>query len=306
MKARLRILFVLVFTGCIGVDYLEDPIVGERIEAGPSGVALMPGETVQLTAEYFNKYGVKEDVVIVWASTNTDIITVDEDGLVTAAGIGQASILASYQSAMSKPVNVNVVADENAIATVEVSAPVMALEIGEMTTMTAVVRNIGGEELTGRVVEWFSDDELVVEVDADGVVTAVGNGKAGMYATSEGVISNVFDFIVGTARIAMFESSGGYEAMGTAILRDDGGMVRLELLDDFKTSFALGTFVYLSNTTSGFDTHAGGLEIAQITTNGAHTFDVSGVDPDVELFDYRYVIILCKPARVTFGFADLE
>jgi hypothetical protein len=306
MMARLRIFIVLVFAGCIGVDYLEDPIVGERIEAGPSAVALMPGETVQLSAEYFNKYGVKEDVVISWVSIDTDIVTVNGEGLAMAVGAGQTIIVATFQSATSKPVNINVVADENAVATVEISCPTMALEIGETATLTAVVKNISGEELLDREVLWFSENDVILDVDAAGVVTALANGTVAAYAQSEGVKSNTFDFVIGSARIATFVPLGGYDAEGTAILRLDNGRIILEFLDDFKTSFALGTFVYLSNTTSGTETPMSGLEIAQIFTGGAKNFDVTSIDPSVELFDYRYVIILCKPARIPFGQADFN
>jgi hypothetical protein len=111
---------------------------------------------------------------------------------------------------------------------------------------------------------------------------------------------------VGSSRVGTFVPAGGYAAEGMAVLRFSGEQVVLELSDNFKTSFALGTFVYLSNSTSGSATFSNGLELGQITTSGAKTFNVSVLHPTVGLFDYRYVIILCKPARVTFGYADMN
>lgn len=53
MKARFQIFFILTaLSGCIGTDYLEDPIVGARIEVFPIHVALMPSQSMQLTATY--------------------------------------------------------------------------------------------------------------------------------------------------------------------------------------------------------------------------------------------------------------
>jgi hypothetical protein len=51
---------------------------------------------------------------------------------------------------------------------------------------------------------------------------------------------------------------------------------------------------------------ASGLEVAQISTNGAKTFDITAIRPATGLFDYQYVIILCKPASLTFGYAELK
>jgi hypothetical protein len=51
---------------------------------------------------------------------------------------------------------------------------------------------------------------------------------------------------------------------------------------------------------------ASGLEVAQIVDNGAKTFNLSNIKPGIGLNDYKYVIILCKPASVTFGYAELK
>ena len=80
----------------------------------------------------------------------------------------------------------------------------------------------------------------------------------------------------------------------------------LYLSEDFETSFALGTFIYLANSTDGTAVRAQGVEIAEIKDNGAKEFNVSQIDPSIQLDDFRYVIILCKPASITFGYADLN
>jgi hypothetical protein len=80
----------------------------------------------------------------------------------------------------------------------------------------------------------------------------------------------------------------------------------LELASDFETEFALGTFVYLSNSISGSATAANGLEIAGISTNGFKLFNVSSIDPEVGIDTYAMVIILCKPASLTFGHATMQ
>ncbi|MFN0081517.1 MAG: hypothetical protein ACKVOM_03285, partial [Ferruginibacter sp.] len=107
-------------------------------------------------------------------------------------------------------------------------------------------------------------------------------------------------------RQGTFVKAGGYQASGNATLGVENGRLILRLQSNFVTSFALGTFIYLANSTNASAVRSGGLEIAQITTNGAHTFDVSSVSNNANINTYRYVVILCKPATVTFGFADLN
>lgn len=307
MKSRIFILGVFISViGCIGVDQLEDPLVNERIEVTPTHVALMPTQSSQIMAAYINGYGMEEEADFAWISSDPQIASVDENGVISALGVGQTSITASYKSVVSEAVNVTVVEDANAIASVEITSPKMMLNVGEKVNLTAIIKNIFGETLTGRSVEWFSENSSIVSVTDQGEVTALSSGLAGVHAKSENVKSNSIEFVIGSSRAGVFVPAGGYSAEGMAALRTADGNVILELGDNFKTSFALGTFVYLSNSTSGSATFSNGLELAQITTNGAKTFNVTSIDPDVGLFDYRYVIILCKPARVTFGYADLQ
>jgi hypothetical protein len=90
------------------------------------------------------------------------------------------------------------------------------------------------------------------------------------------------------------------------MLRTENGQLILDLGANFRTSFALGTYIYLANSTNAGNVRSAGLEVAQIRENGAQTFNISALNRNVGLFDYRYVVILCKPATVTFGYADLN
>lgn len=307
MKIRMPIFFMgCAMAGCIGVDHLEDPVVGERIEVSPLQVALMPTQSTQLTASYFNLYGVEEEADLVWTSSDLQVASVNENGLLLAGQPGQAVITAAYKTIVSDAINVTVVGDENGVASVVVTSSKTMLNVGEKVALTVAVKNINGENLTGRTVEWFSENSSIVSVTNEGEVTALANGLAGVHAKSENVKSNSIEFVIGSSRAGTFVPAGGYAAEGMASLRLSDGDVILELGSNFKTSFALGTFVYLSNSTSGSATFSNGLEIAQITTDGAKTFNVSTIDPAIGLFDYRYVVILCKPARVTFGYADMN
>lgn len=301
------LVFLLVLSGCIGVDYLDDPIVRESIETESQPIALLKGNSFQATARYYNQYGIEQPVDLVWASSSPVIASVSANGLVTANASGQATIVVSFNTIQSS-FQVNVVLDETQVASIEVTVPEnqTSLAIGGTKSLSATVKNINGQPLMGRTVEWFSENTSIASVDNTGLVTGLGMGMVDVHAKSEGVKSNVITFSVGGGRSGSFVGAGGYTAVGTATLSLMDNKLILQFSNNFQTSFALGTFVYLANSTNGAQVRASGLEVAQITTNGAKTFDITAISPTTGLLDYQYVIILCKPASLTFGYAELK
>lgn len=59
--------------------------------------------------------------------------------------------------------------------------------IGETVQMTATALDGDGNTISGATVAWTTSDALVANVDANGVVTATGNGTATITATVDGV-----------------------------------------------------------------------------------------------------------------------
>jgi len=281
--------------------------VGERIELDRVQVPLRIGETHQAQAIFYDQYGLQKPTTFFWTSSDTQIVIVNEVGVITAQSVGQASVVVTANG-VDATISVNVILDENQVASVVISSPAnqTSLGIGEMVSLTTVVQNIDNEPLSGRTVEWFSENSAIAAVNANGVVTGAGMGMVDIHAKSEGVKSNIITFSVGQGLTGNFIPAGGYKAVGMATLSVMDNKLILQFSNNFETSFALGTFVYLANSTNGSQVRASGLEIAQISTNGAKTFDISAISPTTGLLDYKYVIILCKPASVTFGYAELK
>jgi len=297
----------LLFGGCIGTDYVDDPVVGEKILVSHEQVALAVGGNFTLMATYFDKYGIEQTVPFAWTSSKIDVAVIDESGFIMAIASGQSVVQASFNGFLGPLININVIANNFDVAIVTISAATTQLAVGQQASITAVVENLAGQILIGKTIEWFSENEALLTVDNSGVVTGTGNGIAAVHAKVDGVKSNSINFTIGGGvRSAPFQSAGGYQAVGTATLTQSNGQLILTFSDDFKTSFALGTYIYLANATNGSVVRSTGFEIAQITTNGAKTFNISQLNPAIGLNDYRYIIILCKPASVTFGFADLN
>jgi hypothetical protein len=301
----IAILFLV--SSCIGTDYVDDPIVGEQIELNVTRQALLVGESFVVIATYFDQYGIEKPAEFSWTSSNIQVATIDSNGIVKAIGAGQTMVVAAVGGTVSSSLTIIVVDNTIQVASIDISSPSnkISLAIGESHMLEVSVKNINGELLTDRTVEWFSENSAIATVQ-DGIVRGVSNGLVDIHAKVEGVKSNLLSFSIGSGLSGTFVSAGGYKAIGMASLKELNGDVVLEFSNNFETSFALGTFVYMANVTNGTQVKANGLEVAQITSNGAKTFNLSALQSDIKLTDYKYVIILCKPASVTFGFAELK
>lgn len=312
----MRRAFVIIFLlniSCIGIDVLDDPIdlvKGNTIaflNLDSNMLALRNGESFDVEAVYFDQFGIQRDYMLSWQSENESVAIAD-NGTVEGKAPGTTIIVVSYLEA-SQALQVTVVNDETAVAAVIISDPSStSLAIADEVQLEASVRNIEGELLPDKSIEWFTENESLATVSSTGLVKALANGVVEIHAKSEGVKSNSIIFSIGSSNLRQgtFIPAGGYQARGTAMLSNVDGELILKLSDDFQTSFALGTFIYLANSTSGSQVKAGGFEVAQITTNGAKTFNITALNASVTIDQYQYVVILCKPASVTFGYAELN
>lgn len=305
--STITLLSLLLVSACIGTDYEDDP-KDSAILTDVEAINLMIGQSATIQAQYWYNMWVSEEVVLVWHSNNPEIATVDQAGLVKGVGKGQTSIVITYPGEDTVSVAVSVVETSLDVARVEVTSNGTSLDLGETLQLTAQAYTLTDDPLNGLPVTWFSSNEAHATVDATGLVTALTEGEVDITATIEGVQSPPYRLMLGLqARVGTFQESGSYKAIGTATLFINGSdQLTLNFSSDFETSFALGTFVYLANSTSGTVVRAQGFEIAEVTSNGAKTYNISALYPSVGLDDYQYVILLCKPASITFGFADLN
>lgn len=303
------ITLTLALHGCIGVDILDDPIVEKKIEIFPGDTSILLNSPLKIQAIFYNEYGIQEMVNIGYDNSNMDVLTIDPDGNVTTISAGQTSIIAFFEETSSNTIQINVIETTTEVAQVIIQDSGQVLRLGERLNLTALIYNINGEEIIGEMVSWESEDPGIASVTNDGQVTGISNGITNIIASLNNIESAPYELFVGDVnRTTTFVGNAGYEGEGSATLSMQDDQIILDLEDDFMTSFALGTFVYLSNSTDGSVTRSNGLELGEITTNGAHTFNVTEIASssgiEVKFYDYRYVIILCKPASITFAIGD--
>ena len=307
MRPVISILLCFLLYGCVGIDYLDDPVIGESIVVSPNPIAVIVDKVYQATYVFKDQYGLAKEVSPIWSMSNPGIATVDDNGLVTGKKQGQTFLRVAYSVAKDSAL-VTVVVDPNAVAKVEIVGSIKNLSIGQSVTLTATIKNSSDQPISGKTINWQSNNDLVISISSNGLATAKSNGIASVVAVVDGVSSNPVLISVGNLiRVGTFVKSGGYEASGSCNLSAENNMLILKFESDFKTSFALGTYIYLSTTNTIASTvKAAGLELGQITQNGVHSFDITALNSSVKIDDYKYVIILCKPATLIFGYAELK
>ena len=173
----------------------------EVVEPAPTWVAVSPdtavfaalGDTLRPVAEVQDQAGrPMPDETVMWTVSDSLVVTVDAEGLVTAVANGAATITAASEEVSGKmAVEVMQVARS---LTVTPSADTLLL--GDSLRLSAEARDANGHPVAGAPLEWSSGDPLVVTVDASGVLRGVGEGTAEITAA----IGDVRD----AARVSVF------------------------------------------------------------------------------------------------------
>ena len=139
-----------------------------------------PGELARL---YVNNSGDKE---ITWSTDNETLLTVDDTGLIMARATGTAHVYAEVDGQKFECiVRCNLGGVEGEPITVSLNTTDISMFYEGETFQFEV--NYENGEPEGVTHEWTSSDETVCTVDADGIVTAVGNGTAYVSTVADGV-----------------------------------------------------------------------------------------------------------------------
>ncbi len=155
-----------------------------RVLVTPSPASVIVGQSVQLAATTVDVNGdTLSGRAVAWSTSNDNIASVSQTGVVTGKGAGTAVITATSEN-QSGSAQVTVALAP--VASVTVAPTPVSLVRGQAQQLTATTRDAGGTVLSGRVVTWSTSNAAVATVSSSGMVTAVGVGTAEITATSEG------------------------------------------------------------------------------------------------------------------------
>ena len=162
---------------------VEEPTAVSTVTIAPSTRSLAIGQTTTLSAVGKDRDGnVVPDRAVVWTSDAPLIVSVSEQGVVTAHSVGSASVSADIDG--RKSAVMFIVADV-AAASVSVAPGVAALTVGGTRQLVATVRDAAGNPLTDRTVRWSTSNPTVVWVTEAGLLTGRAAGFATITAESD-------------------------------------------------------------------------------------------------------------------------
>ncbi|MDE6049319.1 MAG: Ig-like domain-containing protein [Paramuribaculum sp.] len=149
----------------------------EVIEITPKKMTMLVGEICRLTAVIVNI----PDKTVTWSSSDSEIVSISNNGRGEVRGLkgGQAVITATASNGLTATCDITVVQPVRRVYLNKYDVKVMENEIVQLTA------TIEPEDTTDKSVVWSSSDEAVATVDANGLVTAIKQGKATITASTE-------------------------------------------------------------------------------------------------------------------------
>lgn len=170
------------------------------------------GQQVKLTAVATDAAGnvIKEQPSSYFAGP-FDVAAVDDDGNVKLFGVGQVTVGAIVGG---KPGITTFMVKAPGVKTVDITPVKTPLAVGGSVPLEAVTRILNGLPRTGVPITWTSDNAQVATVDAGGVVTAVGPGKATITAKT-GTVSNTTTITVVTNNLRSLLVTAGSKTART-------------------------------------------------------------------------------------------
>ncbi|MDR2449312.1 MAG: Ig-like domain-containing protein [Prevotellaceae bacterium] len=180
----------------------------------PPNPTLPVGSTQQLTAAVTPDNA--SDKTLTWRSNKPAVISVSDDGQLTALAVGSATVTATANNGVQGTCMITVI--PVAVTSVTLSETTLNLPVGEAATLTATV---APDNATDKTITWSSNATGIATVNNDGVVTAVAIGAATVTATAGNGVTATCAVTVSTVEvtaITLSETSLSLYPAGTANL----------------------------------------------------------------------------------------
>lgn len=151
----------------------------KSLTVSPQSLNLKLGGSSQLIASVLPE---KSNSQISWSSTNSRVATVDSNGLVSAVGMGSATIIARTINDITYNVNVLVGNYSKELRSILVTTNYITLAVSNSKQLAVAFTPA---DASNKNVFWTSSNPSVATVDKYGVVKAISPGSTIIKATSE-------------------------------------------------------------------------------------------------------------------------
>lgn len=207
------------------------------VSVSPAAPSVAVANTIQFTASTRDASGNSlSGRTISWSSSNTAVATISAAGVAGGVTAGTATITATSEGVSGQTtltVTTTAPPPPPPVATVTVSLGSSSVTTGQGTQATAILKDAGGNVLTGRAVSWSSSNTAVATVNASGAVASLAAGTAKITATSEGksgfstltVTAPVVPVATVTVSLGAPSLTTGQTTLATAVTKDASGNV---------------------------------------------------------------------------------
>src|SRR5688572_9098632 len=189
-----------------------------RLDVTPTVLTMVVGGNATLVARV---YGAGDALLptarVYWSTQDPTVVTVEQNGAVTAVAAGTAQIAAS-SGGQSRTIAVTV--SPRPIALVRINPPAANVVAGQTLTLQGEALDGTGAIVPNRVFEWTTSAPDIATVSGTGVVTGISIGQVTISATSEGKIGTSIVTVVSApiATITITPDGGNLPAGGTLLL----------------------------------------------------------------------------------------
>ena len=259
--------------------------------------------TLSATTSPSNAYS-----VVNWTSSDTNVATVDQSGLVTAKKLGTATITATAKdgSGVSASCDVTVTGVES----ITINKTETSIYVGGTENLTAT---IAPSDVINNTLIWSSSDTNVATVDQNGLVTAKKLGTATITATAtdgSGVSALCVVTVTGITNIMLNKSETSIYVEGTETLTatvtpndviyntitwtSSNPNVATVNQNGVVTAKALGTAVITAATTDGSGISAS----CEVTVNGVENITLNNTEISMYIGDTETLTANISPIDV--------
>ena len=165
------------FSNVEGCDAPSDDEV-TSVVLNQTELTMKPDETIQLTATVYPTNAANKKVV--WTSSNDEVAMVTEDGFVLAMAEGEADITATSAENSSIKAVCHIKVEKEKVPVITIvgikfeESPV-TISMGETKKLNVIFNPV---DATNKQLEWKSTKTSVVDVDQEGNILGVSEGKA--------------------------------------------------------------------------------------------------------------------------------
>jgi uncharacterized protein (TIGR03437 family) len=157
-----------------------------RIDVTPWAAAIDAGAKQQFTARAIDASGKDvAGVIFSWASSNTAVATIDQNGLAQSAMVGLTEMRASARRIQSAAAMLTVREVQRVLTRVEVTPSSVTIPATGAQQFTAHGTDQFGNEMAGLTFTWESTNLGAATIDQTGLATGITQGTSTIKATSQ-------------------------------------------------------------------------------------------------------------------------